>query len=194
MTAWIAEVEYQCKTCLELEERKRCDHFRKLFQAYEDLMEAYCLFKKLFQFPILFLALYTFFLSLMYVQIIIELRELKVSQFGMFHINEMTILTVVWLLKNVFYIVMFSTSCEKFYMSVTDARDTCYKMLKRFQKTAAVKNLCKNVLRSHRATFHKMTACSIFTVDADLAHGFASLEVEYIVVLLQFALTRFKLE
>lgn len=52
MTAWIAEVEYQCKTCLELEERKRCDHFRKLFQAYEDLMEAYCLFKKLFQFPV----------------------------------------------------------------------------------------------------------------------------------------------
>ncbi|KAF9423391.1 hypothetical protein HW555_001200 [Spodoptera exigua] len=143
---------------------------------------------------ILFQTLYTFFLSLIYVQMLIELQQLKISHVGLFHINVITILTVLWLLKNVLYIMLFSTSCEHFYMSVTEANNTCYKLLKRFQNTVAVKSLCKNVLRSHRATFHKMTACSIFTVDADLAHGFTSLEVEYIIVLLQFAFTRLKYE
>uniref|UniRef100_A0A2H1WWV0 SFRICE042066.2 n=1 Tax=Spodoptera frugiperda TaxID=7108 RepID=A0A2H1WWV0_SPOFR len=49
MVAWIAEVEYQCGNCLELEDRKRCEVFKKLFVAYEELMEAYVIFKRLFK-------------------------------------------------------------------------------------------------------------------------------------------------
>lgn len=52
MVAWISEVEYQCRICLELEEGQRCEVFKKLFVAYQDLMQAYAIYKKLFKIPV----------------------------------------------------------------------------------------------------------------------------------------------
>ncbi|KAF9800099.1 hypothetical protein SFRURICE_016976 [Spodoptera frugiperda] len=160
MYAWISEVKYKCKISLELEERKRDQIFCKLFQAYEELMKAYVIFKSLFKYS--------------------------------YHISVFAIITIIWVIKNVSCVMSFSMMCEQFYISVSDAQETFFKMLKSFQNTEAPKRFCKNIIRYHEATFHKMTALNIFTVDANLAHEFASLEVEYIVILLQFALTRFK--
>lgn len=52
MTAWIAELEYQSKVCLEFEEKRRCCIFKKLFEAYEDLLEGFVIYKRLFRYSV----------------------------------------------------------------------------------------------------------------------------------------------
>ncbi|KAH9644396.1 hypothetical protein HF086_006424 [Spodoptera exigua] len=73
-------------------------------------------------------------------------------------------------------------------MSISEVNSNCTRWLMSVQNLVEAKRLCKNILRLNRATFHKMTACRIFTVDASLVQAFNNLEVEYIFIILQIAL------
>ncbi|KAH9644382.1 hypothetical protein HF086_006410 [Spodoptera exigua] len=117
ITSWISELEYHCSFESDIEDQVT-NHFKKLYQAYLDLMDAFNIFKRLFQFS--------------------------------------------FLLYN-------------------------YNKHPPFFVTVQAKRLCKNVQRFNRTSFRKMTACNIFTVDASMAQMFNRLEVEYIIIILQFA-------
>lgn len=52
ITTWTSEVEYYSQICLELDERKYNDKFKKLLEAYINLMEAFHVFKKIFKFVV----------------------------------------------------------------------------------------------------------------------------------------------
>ncbi|KAH9644378.1 hypothetical protein HF086_006406 [Spodoptera exigua] len=84
------------------------------------------------------------------------------------------------------WVGIFNTHCEKFYIAVLEADAACSRWRMHIRSTSQAKRLCKNVQRLNRAAFHKMRACHIFTVDATMAQAFNSLEVEYIIILLQF--------
>lgn len=49
---WTSEFEDYIQTCLELEEEKYGDKFKKLFDAYINLMGAYHIFKRIFKFVV----------------------------------------------------------------------------------------------------------------------------------------------
>ena len=50
--SWMDEVEYYSKICLALEEENYDDKSKKLFQAYVNLLEAFDIFKEIFQFVV----------------------------------------------------------------------------------------------------------------------------------------------
>ncbi|KAF9799860.1 hypothetical protein SFRURICE_017094 [Spodoptera frugiperda] len=77
--------------------------------------------------------------------------------------------------------------CEQFYIAVGNAQDTCSFVLMS-QYSDDKKQLCKNVLRLHRASFSKIRVCGLFYLDAALQLSLMSLVTNYTIVLLQFAL------
>ena len=50
--SWMAEVEYYCKMCLEIEEEVYDDKIKNLLEAYIYLMEAFDIFKNIFKFTV----------------------------------------------------------------------------------------------------------------------------------------------
>uniref|UniRef100_A0A2H1VT84 SFRICE_027416 n=1 Tax=Spodoptera frugiperda TaxID=7108 RepID=A0A2H1VT84_SPOFR len=93
-----------------------------------------------------------------------------------------------FILKRWTLIILFSAVCEKFYMAVSETDAACSRLLQSTQNIVEIKRFCKNVQRLNRASFHKMTACHIFTVDGRLPQEFIQMKFGYILVLLQFLL------
>lgn len=58
MVTWISEVEYYAKLSLELEEEIYSNNLKNLFQAYIDLLEAFNIFQRIFQFFVSLLLLF----------------------------------------------------------------------------------------------------------------------------------------
>ena len=46
--------------------------------------------------------------------------------------------------------------------------------------------VCKNILRLQKGSFKKMSACSLFIIDAELPLKLSSFIVTYVIVILQF--------
>ncbi|KAF9410602.1 hypothetical protein HW555_010369, partial [Spodoptera exigua] len=67
-----------------------------------------------------------------------------------FHVNVYAVVISLWVLKNVFYVMIFGISCEQFYISIRNVKSSCYENLKHHQNI----------------------------VDAELASGYISLEVK----------------
>ncbi|GBP88022.1 hypothetical protein EVAR_60027_1 [Eumeta japonica] len=103
------------------------------------------------------------------------------------HISIIHVLSVAWNTKNFLIIVMFSTSCEKFYSSIDGLKHNCVVVLNSTPEKSVSRNVTKNVLRLCDVRFSKMRVCGWFTADAALPLRLMSLVATYCIVLLQFA-------
>ncbi|KAF9799865.1 hypothetical protein SFRURICE_017099 [Spodoptera frugiperda] len=100
------------------------------------------------------------------------------------------ILTQAWNVKNMFILIWFTGTCEKFYAAVRDIQSICVKNINAKEcpvimislSTVWKRRACKNIIRVQRTTFKKMSACGLFSVDATLPLQLSSFVTTYAVI------------
>ncbi|XP_045762190.1 uncharacterized protein LOC123865284 [Maniola jurtina] len=94
--------------------------------------------------------------------------------------------TFGWVLKNILVLSLCIKGCEEFYIAIVEAERCCVMNLGS-NRHPDLKKLYKNVIRTNRSKFTKMSACGVITIDATLPLRLSDQLAIYIVVLLQFA-------
>ncbi|KAH9636454.1 hypothetical protein HF086_002154 [Spodoptera exigua] len=184
---WTSEVKYYGKLISEFTEENEGETLMKLFDVYMDLKKAFDLSKKVFQFSILFQILETFNMSIQFLQFVTEIQKRRNAEVaGPIIFGPFELAGILWISKNVIIIIVFSTSCEKLYISINNINALCCWLLKSTQSTVQAKRFYKNIQRLNRVAFHKMSACHISTVDGHLPQEFFYFVFANLIVLLQF--------
>ncbi|PZC73336.1 hypothetical protein B5X24_HaOG200860 [Helicoverpa armigera] len=165
------------------------NYCRNMYLAYVDILKCYELHKVCFQEYICFYITETFLHSLICIQVSIEMCKMaasrgNISTIGTAILSTMSVL--LWILKDLFWQLLFCRQCEKFYSSMENVPDYCTLILKT-SCSESVRRLCKNVRRVHRARFSKLRVCSLFDAGAALQLSLMVLLADYTIVLLQFA-------
>ncbi|GBP90584.1 hypothetical protein EVAR_56746_1 [Eumeta japonica] len=102
-------------------------------------------------------------------------------------ISLLYLYVIVWIVKKIAFVIMFSVACEKFYCLLDDTKSACTAILEQNPEKSEYQKTAKNVLRLCTANSAKMRVCGLFTVDAALPLRLMSLVTTYCIVLLQFA-------
>ncbi|KAH9644376.1 hypothetical protein HF086_006404 [Spodoptera exigua] len=95
----------------------------------------------------------------------------------------------LWQIKNMSLVILQCIVCEKFYISIEDAQATCVQLLEDTKCSKHTRHFCNSIIRSNE-TFIKMTACGLFCIDATLPLSLAGIISNYVIVLLQFSLSK----
>ncbi|KAF9800091.1 hypothetical protein SFRURICE_016968 [Spodoptera frugiperda] len=167
-----------------MEENKKMNYFKKVFQTYNDILDCYDIYRICFQQHILFNYVYT---------VCTNLIDIKNTLGGIK--NRADFLPIVyrdfpsyfvWLSTRMSYGVVLSLEFQKFYDTVHAIRETC-RLILISNCSEYEKRFYKNIDRLHRTRFDKMSVCRMFYLDAALPLNIFILITNYIVVLLQFA-------
>ncbi|GBP90580.1 hypothetical protein EVAR_56742_1 [Eumeta japonica] len=168
-------------------ENNSSDTLNNLFTVFKDILQAFTLSSHLVQYPIFGYILSTFITSLMTLQIVIEwTKNAKINE-TYYDILVTYILTVIWNIKNLITVVVFSATCDRFYSCLDEIKSNCTVALDIPHEECAYRKTTKNLLRLCNTRSCKMRVCGLFVVDAALPLRLMSLIATYCIVLLQFA-------
>ncbi|KAF9799856.1 hypothetical protein SFRURICE_017090 [Spodoptera frugiperda] len=153
-------------------------YYEKMYETYLNIMETYCLYKKLFQALIFYHAVDTFYRTIFYSGSYLEMRIMTNSDKG--EMRAMCSLAFMWLPKNMILLITLSVYCEKFYMTVEEVKIACILSVKDSNCSKYQTSFYKKVLQTNR-TFSKMTACGLFYIDAMLPIRLLLLTTNYVI-------------
>ncbi|KAL0861709.1 hypothetical protein ABMA27_009191 [Loxostege sticticalis] len=148
----------------------------KVINSYFDIVDAFNLFKNVFQVMMLFHTVETFMHDLIYVEMMIQFTDPA-------SVSALT----AWMVKNFTLQAIVSIQCEIYYHAVCNAQSTCVLFMRSKRCSAEERRICKNIIREHAAVYSPLCACALYRVDARLPLRLLGLVATYTVVLLQFA-------
>ncbi|KAF9799850.1 hypothetical protein SFRURICE_017084 [Spodoptera frugiperda] len=157
-------------------------HSNEMFSAYKNILSCYEILRDVYQQPILYQTIETFFRCLVNIKVMIEFGN-------MFLIKSpyVSLFLYTGMIKTLVIQLTISLRLQLFYDTIKCGQDLSKRVLLYSQCTEFQKKLCKNVRREHRASFRKLSACGLFYVDICHPLHLIALLTNYTVVLLQFA-------
>ncbi|KAL0861748.1 hypothetical protein ABMA27_009224 [Loxostege sticticalis] len=148
---------------------------KEMFESYCDLADAFLSYKNVFavpNVPIRINYLHQVFSNL-WIQLKINLSIFDIA----------TVTNFLWGLKCLILIWLLGLECDRLYSSLNDVNVECLMVLAH-ETCSGCREMCKNILRMNRVRFTKVTACSLFFVDATLILSFGNLVSTYLIVFL----------
>ncbi|KAH9644416.1 hypothetical protein HF086_006444 [Spodoptera exigua] len=133
---WISEVKYHSQNGHE--EGKYNDRMKIMFEIYVDLLGAFELFKRVYQFMHFFLIADGYIFSLFYVQEMIEVFKYHIRDDDQFHMMQLQATINFWIMRRTLFMVLLCLLCEKFYMTISEADATCCNLLKSFEDSGEI--------------------------------------------------------
>ncbi|XP_052748001.1 uncharacterized protein LOC113511266 [Galleria mellonella] len=124
----------------------------------------------------------TFFQSLLYIEILLIWINSQMIDIQL--ISSHTVGVLLWTLKGMIIESALCVSSNMLYQSITACQIS---MCSGVRKSQTVQQFTKNILRTRRVNFSKISAFGIFNVDAALPLRMGALITTYTIVLLQFA-------
>ncbi|KAF9799863.1 hypothetical protein SFRURICE_017097 [Spodoptera frugiperda] len=148
----------------------RLEHgeLRTILDCYQTIQESYIIIVKVFRLMIVYYTVFTAYLSLRNVALVLLLQKLVVT--GELKSILLPLLSQIWNWKNIIMLICLSVECEKFYTAMKSED-----------------KICKNILRLQKTSYKKMSACGLFSVDATLPLQLSSFITSYTIIFLQFA-------
>ncbi|XP_063388354.1 uncharacterized protein LOC134674224 [Cydia fagiglandana] len=185
LIAWIHKMEEFKRIHDKPEEEEPEVSESDMFNAYTDILKAFRLSNKVYQFSITIFGFQMFIHILINLQYVLELEKVNLGE-TIFENNWIRSSIVLRNIKNFIYLVTLSIACENFYRNIKLAESSCAQILSNNASTG-MRKTCKNVLRLNRASLRKMSAFGVFELNAAFPLRLLGVLVTYSVVLLQFA-------
>ncbi|RVE52109.1 hypothetical protein evm_003182 [Chilo suppressalis] len=179
---WMEELEMLSQNKFH---SKDTSHWVAMERSYLNILKTFEHFKAIYQSLILLKSTGFFIRALLYLQIIMEILNLEtengtiylgtISKIAMFS-NEV---------KDFGLLFHVCVECEVFYLRINDVSTLASVTRNREGCPEILRKLCKNVTRLNSMPI-RMTACSVFTVDAAFPLRLLAVVTTYSLVLLQF--------
>ncbi|XP_069355811.1 uncharacterized protein [Maniola hyperantus] len=188
---WISNLRYYSRRFQKYDNdigKMNSKYYLKGFlDAYLDILNSFDMIKNIFQLPILLQIIDGFAHGLIYSQIFIEIGKVNFLESASSTTSIIAESFVFgWIVKNILVLSLCIKGCEEFYTTIAEAERNCVMNLGS-NAHPELKKLYKNVMRTNRSKFTKMSACGVLTIDATLPLRFFEQWAVYVTVLLQFA-------
>ncbi|CAH1640537.1 unnamed protein product [Spodoptera littoralis] len=108
-------------------------------------------------------------------------------QLNIFKYPVIDLSTSLWIAKDIVLVICHSIQCEKFYITIEEAKMACIQLMKNKNCPSEQAQLYKKVLWKSR-NFNKISIYGLMYVDAKLPISVIGLLTGYVVVLLQLNL------
>ncbi|XP_037298074.1 uncharacterized protein LOC119190396 [Manduca sexta] len=160
--------------------------WKRMYHMYSCITKCYNLFKKSFQYVIMYHVAEMFIHTACYVEMLIEFNKLASDRWTKTSHYLGVGVMMIWIVKKLTLHTLLAMALERFYMIQESVEDICSSVQARGAPDAC-KMMCKNIRRLNTSETDKFKPCLLFLMDAKFPLRLLSLITTYIIVLLQFA-------
>ncbi|KAF9406766.1 hypothetical protein HW555_012974 [Spodoptera exigua] len=153
---------------------------KKKFATYQNILEAFNVYKVLYEVLVLFRTINAFSRNLCIFEFVLQVVTIKEQNNGKVPLASLIMgyMSLVAIIKDLVQVCFYCLYCEKFYIALENAEEACLRRMKNVNYTKGQEKLCIDVIRENRK-FCKLTACGLFHVDAKLPLSFLEYFTSY---------------